>query len=186
MAATNKAEWNVEQSSGTSSHLLRGLRPPHCITQVPGLHGYKNNWHKNPIFSLYLIIYLFAAAVIKYVHFEKEFGFLVSEVLPNYGCREMMCSACHKHGTKKKSKWLTGIEPVNFRAHWDRMLLPLSYEGFGARWPIYKVLPLLRIFSAGENKSVKLHAIIPYSKCEIINLFWRLLIIIYIISLAGC
>ena len=105
MAATNKALWNVEQSSGTSSHLLSGLRMrlPHCITQVPGLHGYKNNWHKNPIFSLYLIIYLFAAAVIKYVHFEKEFGFLVSEVLPNYGCREMMCSACHKHGTKKKS-----------------------------------------------------------------------------------
>ena len=112
MAATNKALWNVEQSSGTSSHLLSGLRPPHCITQVPGLHGYKNNWHKNPTFSLYLIIYLFAAAVIKYVHFEKEFGFLVSEVLPNYGCREMMCSACHKHGTKKKSKCLTGIEPV--------------------------------------------------------------------------
>ena len=108
MAATNKALWNVEQSSGTSSHLLSGLRMrlPHCITQVPGLHGYKNNWHKNPIFSLYLIIYLFAASVIKYVHFEKEFGFLVSEVLPNYGCREMMCSACHKHGTKKNlSAW---------------------------------------------------------------------------------
>ena len=126
----------MEQSSGTSSHLLSGLRPPHCITQVPGLHGYKNNWHKNPICKqtfpfiylfiyliIYLFIYLFAAAVIKYVHFEKGFGFLVSEVLPepNYGCREMMCSlgACHKHGTKKKFKCLpTGIEPVimTFRA----------------------------------------------------------------------
>ena len=99
----------MEQSSGTSSHLLSGLRMrlPHCITQVPGLHGYKNSY-----LQANFSFHLFATAVIKYVHFEKEFGFLVSEVLPNYGCREMMCSACHKYGTKKKSKCLTGIEPV--------------------------------------------------------------------------
>ena len=105
MAATNKALWNVEQSSGTSSHLLSGLRPPHCITQVPGLHGYKNNWHKNLIFSLYLIIYLFAAAVIKFVHFEKEFGFLVSEVLPNYGCRWCVQHVTNTGQRKNLSDW---------------------------------------------------------------------------------